>query len=250
MKFLFLSLVSFSILITSCQKRKGQVSLKSAATNTQVYLYQDTDCFFIIEGLNRAIKSGEIDSMRFILITSFSDEPYAYDLYDFKEDTLEFRLRGDLMVADSITETFSDETSDYHFIAKLSLYSNNEIDEQVDTLFISSINPLTNERMVGQLRNDKREGKWLEYYDVEQTDLGRSSIFINGKRHGRDSVFKKGKLYILSHWDNGRKHGKFQIYWPNGQTKWETEYKDGIQVSKTYIFNSAGELTNSLEIGQ
>jgi len=169
---------------------------------------------------------------------------------DFENDTLSFEMRGDLMLADSITELFSSDPKDYFFYGQLYLYHGNKVHKKLDALVISYVNPIKNNRMTGNLLDEKREGRWLEYYDFEKKDLGRISHFLNGKRQGKDSVFKNGKLHILSNWHKGKKDGEFLMFWPNGKTRWKTTHDNGIQNSKTYIFDSNEVLFDSLAIGE
>lgn len=244
----FILFIFFIVVFSSCREKKESISLEAVPSKVVVYNYEDVVCQFIVPHLTEFLNEEVTDSVRFTTSYSFMDTKVSHSLDEFKNDTLSIEMRGDLMIEDSITETFTDKVDTISVIGELSCFFKNKIEKHSDTISIYLENPLKNNKMVGELKSGKREGLWLEYYDEELTELSRKSYFIEGKRHGVDSIYKNGRLHYLINWKKGQKHGSFKMLWPNGKIKWQTEYDNGEPVIPVYIFNSDGKQTGSFEL--
>lgn len=241
-------LIIFLVVLSSCKDKQNNISLEANPTQAKIYNYQDIDCQFIAHNLNNSYDNKTIDSIKFTTSFSFMEEEVRHNRQEFRNDTITMSIRGDLMVPDSVTETFTEEMDTITVYGELTTYSSNNTEKLNDTITIYIENPLKNNRMVGKIENGKRGGQWLEYYDEKLTELARKSYFIDGKRHGTDSIFKDEKLYYLINWKEGQKHGSFKIFWSNGQVKWQTEYEYGKPISPVNMYNFSGEKTGQFEL--
>jgi antitoxin component YwqK of YwqJK toxin-antitoxin module len=239
-KLLFIAILAFG-----CSEKETRINLTAYPKEAIVYNYQDVYCSFKANGLENALQNKSIDSVSFKVTVDGIERMSDLKL---KNDSTAFEFRADLLVSDSITETFSDSVINYKYVGHLTTYSNGLAKKNLDTISIKIINPLNSSKMTGELKDGKRSGYWYEYYDSQKTQLARKSYFNSGKRHGSDSIFKNDDLYYVIDWNQGHKDGKFRIFWPNGATKYETSYKGGKPIEPVTIYNDKGDKTGSFEL--
>ena len=246
-----ISLVLITYIFSGCQNiyKRGDISLVGKSKYDSIYMYQDTELTIVANGLSNGFKHNDYDSVQFVINITDIQEPYVYSRQVFKNDTFQMDIRGDIMMPDTVSEKFLSIPKDYSIVAKLDLFMKDRLIKSVnDTIKIYIINPVSSERTKGELVDGKRKGKWFEYYDKEHKDIARISYFVNGKRHGNDSIYKKDKLYMFSEWVHGKKHGDFFVYWPNGTIKYKYKFDEGYPSDPLLIYTSAGELSDSIRL--
>ena len=241
--------IILTLLMFSCST-DPTVTLVGGSEHSTTYIYQDSQCYFAVVGLNNLVEEGQIDAVKLTITAPFGQGTFDFGLADFVNDTFALDLVGDIMLQDSLTENFTDTPIDASFIGQLFLYSDGSIETLTDTIRIDIINPLKGDRQVGKLIDGKRSGEWLEYYDEKLNDLSRKSYFVDGKRDGLDSIFKGGQLYMFCEWTNGQKDGNFFVYWPNGAVKYKTKFADGHPIELLYSYTSANDPIDSLVISR
>ena len=118
---------------------------------------------------------------------------------------------------------------------------------------------------LGNLRDGKKEGKWVWYYH-STGKKGYKNSYKDGKLDGLSTewyengqmkykgTYKNGKLDGLSTWwyengqkewegtfNDGKQDGLYTIWWENGQMKSEVTFKNGNLISST-IWNEDGSV--------
>ena len=247
MRFLFFAIISSHLI--SCNSESSRIDFHGFAETDTIFHYQDLDCWFVAVGLAKKNETGVVDSFQLIITDNLSEYISIIPESDFSGDSVDFAIRGSNPEIDSLPETFFDSVRHIRFYGRLEVYENNaESRIYHDTITLNFVNPLNHSRMVGQLIDGKREGRWYEYYDQEHQQLARSSSFKNGFRQGADSVFRDGKLYILSHWSNGKKHGSYESYWPNGVIQHRIDFENGYPTTLLRYYSSRGEQSDSISL--
>ena len=83
----------------------------------------------------------------------------------------------------------------------------------------------------GKLKNGKREGLWVHYWDNGQ--ISSKGTYKDGKREGPWVIYyKNGQLMTKGTYKNGRKEGLGVGFYPDGTLieQWTGTYKDGKKV--------------------
>ena len=94
---------------------------------------------------------------------------------------------------------------------------------------------------MGNLRNGKQEGKWVDYYHFTGKKKSEET-FKDGKRDGLFTTwYENGQKEGEVTFKNGKEDGLVTQWYENGQMKSEVNYKDGKE---------DGLLTNWYENGQ
>ena len=78
----------------------------------------------------------------------------------------------------------------------------------------------------GSLKNGKKEGSWVEYFDNGQ--LVSKGEYKNGKEEGSwISYWKNGQLFSKGDFKDGKEEGSWVRYHDNGQLFSKGDYKNG-----------------------
>ncbi len=80
-------------------------------------------------------------------------------------------------------------------------------------------------KQVGNYKDDKKDGKWIEYYNGK---LVREENYVNGKEEGKwIRYYESGKVEVEGNFVNGKQEGKVVWYDEEGNITDEDIYKDG-----------------------
>ncbi len=83
----------------------------------------------------------------------------------------------------------------------------------------------------------------LDRYDDGKIETVAYWQKINGKKVYRKLVkyYSNGLIKEIQHYDeNGKKHGKFTVWYPNGKKKWIEYYTHGVKNGKYVYWNQNG----------
>jgi len=242
------------LLFISCNKdNRPLIEFYGEFDSVSVFQYEIKNFNFYSPGLSEALSDSSLDSARVSISTlKFHDPGTALTKENYQYgDSMTFRAIGELINIDYEPEQFNDSAEIFPFFGALDVYyKNGSKIELRDTVNLRRINPLMNSKMNGVLINNKRQGKWQEYYDLDHEKLARTSTFSNGLRQGSDTVyFKSGKIKIISNWKDGKKHGRYTSFYENsGKVESEVYFENGLPVSKLYYYNGKGNIYDSLDL--
>ncbi|MEO9806672.1 MAG: hypothetical protein ABJF04_25655 [Reichenbachiella sp.] len=250
-KLIYAVFILGSVLFSCATRTNMEVNFFGFAEEDTIYLYQDGECHFVTEGLVDQLSNEIVLSARFSITPSshpYEDVTILNKSNYYLRDTISQGMLGELLSVDHEPEQFNTPFEYFSFYGALEVYyANGDTAAYADTITFTRINPLMNDKMVGELKNGQRVGEWLEYYDVERTKLARKSFFVNGQRQGVDTVFKKNEVAIIANWKNGKKHGICR-HFRLGKIQHEIIFDEGTP--KTYLkyLNSKGEVIDSLDL--
>lgn len=112
------------------------------------------------------------------------------------------------------------------------------VEQGIRTSYSNSGHVLSRVPYVGGIRN----GLAYSYYG----DSGNLKSAINYKDDQREGLsreyYENGKLSQVAHYHKGELHGKFELYFPNGQKNIEDYYEHGLQDGAAYKFSEQGRL--------
>lgn len=78
-------------------------------------------------------------------------------------------------------------------------------------------------------------------------DTSTSSGYLNGKEHGTwKKFYPNGKLQEIRRYDNGKKIGKYSAYWEDGSKKLNYSFKDDEYEGLCQEWNRAGKLIKAM----
>jgi len=84
-------------------------------------------------------------------------------------------------------------------------------------------------------------GICIEWFPNNQ--IRYKTYLNNNKKHGTTSVFNKcGRLIACSEWKNGRRHGKCNRWWGNGNKREHGEYIKGKAVGEHIFYFEDGSI--------
>ena len=91
-------------------------------------------------------------------------------------------------------------------------------------LFLSGC--VTGRKDVGQLKNGKKEGSWVQYHENGQ--LKHKWNYKDRKKDGENiHYWENGQLWVKENYKDGKKEGETLVYNENGQFEKTKIYKDG-----------------------
>lgn len=242
------------MVITSCQRTEIQrVGFHAYEEYDTIFYCQDGNGHFVTPGLVEQLDSGLVTAALFTTTyqDSIKDEILLTTENYYLRDTLNYGFITEMVEVDSTEERFESPPSEILLFGELEVYySSGDTVLQKDTIRFTRINPLTHERLVGELEDAQRTGIWLTYYDMDKTILLRKSIFVDGLRNGSDTVYyTTGKASIVSNWKNGKKHGlieTFSVY--TGNVTSRVTFTEGFPSSTMYYFDHYNEVIDSLDL--
>jgi antitoxin component YwqK of YwqJK toxin-antitoxin module len=93
-------------------------------------------------------------------------------------------------------------------------------------------------------------GSYTEYYPGRKQVKVIGHQLEDGTRHGKWQLFSpEGKELSMTYYENGKKTGHSVIRYPNGQVHYYGEYKDGKEVGLWKFYNINGELNYEKDFG-
>lgn len=251
-----LTFILLLAILASCELNNSpsnQVDFYGEYDDDTIYYYETKDFKYYTSGLTEGLQDSSVLAAKVSITTEMHKDPGTiltrknYTL----GDSLNFYIVGELANTDGLPEEFTDKIDPFSFYGQLDVYySNGDTIILRDTVTFHRINPLTHSRMEGEMVNNKREGKWLEYYDKSHNQLARISTFQNGLRHSSDTVFfRNGKPHIISQWKDGKKHGRVEtLSRYTGNVYSHITFDEGFPSSKMYYYDHYNNLTDSLDI--
>lgn len=235
--------------LTACKPTTNKVIFSAGQVRDTLYRYQDGEGYFVAKGLVEKLSQQKVVKAKLLVRYLESGDSIVTELTSdnfYLTDTLYYGLRAEVYEPDHTTERIGKEPKQVTYLGELEvLYSNGELASYLDTICFTFIEPVKNDKMIGEVLNGMREGKWHEFNDRNRTDLSRSSTFLNGLRSGFDTIFKDQKPYIISTWKQGKKHGIYRTYYPNGVVNNEMLFQDGQAIEPMYFFSNKGKLIDS-----
>lgn len=88
----------------------------------------------------------------------------------------------------------------------------------------------------------KKEGIAYKYYSYDGT-LKSEISYKNDYRDGiTKEYYENGKLSQISHYRQGELHGRFELFFPNGNKNVEDYYEYGLQTGPAYKYSEKGHL--------
>jgi len=122
------------------------------------------------------------------------------------------------------------------------------------TIFKYEKNRLLDREAINRIRNKKKEGLWVDFYDNEKVKIERT--YVDDKLHGYYKEFDEiGKITKLIRYENGQKIREEDIkeikieikeeFYENGIVKKKGGYKKGRPVGIHTNYDENGEILNS-----
>lgn len=242
------------LLVFACshEKKANDIQLIAFRKNDTIYYYQDGEGYFLAPGLHSGLHSGKVQYANLIATVSVNGADFETELTkdNFKPtDTLWHDLRETTLTEDDTIEIVGQPPLVFRYNGELRyVYEQRDTVSLRDTISFVLINPLTSNKMSGQLINGKRSGYWREYNDVEKLDLARSSYFVDGLRNGMDTIFRDGGIYLISEWSLGKKDGWYRTYYQNGQINSELLFDKGRAIDPMVFYSNKGAIIDSAYI--
>ena len=73
----------------------------------------------------------------------------------------------------------------------------------------------------------------------------------NGKRHGEwRYFFPDGNLWSLGEYKHGLKHGKKEVYWPDGSLRYEGRFTEDEKSGKWTFYNQDGSILQQMDFSK
>lgn len=98
------------------------------------------------------------------------------------------------------------------------------------------------EKSIGRYVNGKQEGLWRWY---RRGQLEKSCEFVNGIRHGADTMWSDGNIIYITHWYENRLDGAYTHFYRNGNKESEYVYDRATRDATYREFDEEGKLTMS-----
>jgi antitoxin component YwqK of YwqJK toxin-antitoxin module len=94
---------------------------------------------------------------------------------------------------------------------------------------------------MNQTINGKREGLWEEYtgYNFHRFN------YKNGKLDGLYEVYEKGNIYERCNYKDGKLDGLYEDYYPNGNIKYQSFFKEGKYLYGNGFISNTGILNRN-----
>lgn len=249
-----LLLLFVTIAIVSCeQKNIPTVNFHAVEDYDTIFSVQDGNGHFVTTNLINLLDTGLVTSALFTTIwqDSVKDEVLLTKDNYYLRDTMHYSFFAEMINVDSTIELFDTDPTFLTLFGELQVYySTGDTSVYSDTLKFTRINPLTHERMNGELVQGKRIGNWTTFYNKKKTLILRKSNFNDGLRHGIDSVFYvDGKPSKVATWNNGKKNGDIKTFSEyTGNVTSIVTFTNGYPTSKMYYFDHYNQPMDSVDL--
>lgn len=249
-----LLLLLATLAIISCsQKKIPIVNFHAVEDYDTIFNVEDGNGHFVTTGLVNLLDTGLVTSALFTTIwqDSHKDETLLTKENYYLRDTMHYSFFAGLIDVDSIPEQFDFKPTILSLFGELQVYySSGDTMIYSDTLKFTRINPLSHERMIGELTDGKRTGLWTTFYDQERTIVLRKSNFKGGLRHGIDSTFYvDGKPSIVANWNSGKKDGAIKTFSEHtGNVTSRVTFSNGLPTSKMYYYDHYNKPMDSVDL--
>jgi antitoxin component YwqK of YwqJK toxin-antitoxin module len=237
------------ILFSACDSSTREISFFAGVEKDTIYSYQDGGGYFVAQGLVDQLSQENVINAKLIVKFLEYGDSIVTELNNknfYLTDTLYYGFRAEVYYPDYTTELIGKKPKQINYIGELEVrYSNGRVTSYLDSIHFTIIEPIKSDKMIGKLINGKREGKWLEFNDINKKEISRSSTFLNGLRNGTDTIFRNQQPYIITTWKQGKKDGYYRSYYPNGVVNSEMLFNDGKPIDPMYFFSNKGILIDS-----
>jgi hypothetical protein len=245
----YLIITTLLLLFDACQPIRNEIVFFADEEQDTIYRYQEGKGYFVANDLVNQLKSGEVLGAKLKLsVPKFHhyDETELTKKNFYLTDSLYYDLKGGILFPDDSVEQVGQDPEQFVYVGELEVYYlNGDSISYLDSICFTLVEPVNSNKMLGSLVKGIREGRWLEFNDLQKSDLARSSIFKNGLRNGIDTVFKGNSPYIISSWNAGKKDGYYKSYYPNGEINSEMLFVEGQPVEPMLFYSNKGVLIDS-----
>ena len=186
----------------------------------------------LVEGIIESFYvNGSIVTKRNFSKSLLEGQQVAY--YPTGAKKMEYEYKSDVQVGKEIR---------YHANGKVN-YAINIIDKKYDGEFLQTyINGNTEEK--GMLKEGKRVGKFIAYYDVPANQIKEESNYSKGTLDGEyKSYHRNGNVSETGEYKNGLKHGVWKSYTDNNILIAEDGYNNGKNNGSTKYYSNIGKIT-------